>query len=120
MSITIYHNPHCSKSRATLALLTGRGLEPEIIRYLETPPDAGTLAELGRKLGLPPRRFVRTGEAVWKELGLDIDEVDDAELLELMHQHPILIQRPIVVAGDRARIGRPPEAVLEIIDDSHY
>jgi len=117
MSITVYHNPRCSKSRATLELLKSRGLEPEIVRYLETPPDAATLRELARKLGRRPHDFLRTGEAAWKQLGLQVDSVSDDELFGLMHQYPQLIERPIVVRGDRARIGRPPEAVLEIVGD---
>ena len=115
MSVTIYHNPRCSKSRATMELLQQRELNPEIVKYLEMPPDASELRELARKLGLPPRDFLRTGESTWKELGLDPNAVDAAELLELMSAHPILIERPIVVCGERARIGRPPEAVLEIL-----
>lgn len=117
MSITMYHNPRCSKSRATLELLQARGLEPEIVKYLETPPDADTLAELARKLGLRPHDFLRTGESAWKELGLEAESVADDELFGLMSRQPILIERPIVVCGDRARIGRPPEAVLEILPE---
>lgn len=118
MSVTIYHNPRCSKSRATLELLQQRGLNPEVVKYLETPPEATELRELARKLGLQPRDFLRTGESAWKALELDPDAVDAAELLELMSAHPILIERPIVVCGERARIGRPPEAVLEIVTES--
>lgn len=115
MSVTIYHNPRCSKSRATLELLQQRGLNPEVVKYLETPPDASELRELARKLGLQPSDFLRTGESTWKELGLDPEAVEDAELLRLMSTHPVLIERPIVVCDDRARIGRPPEAVLDIV-----
>lgn len=115
MSVTIYHNPRCSKSRTTLELLQQRGLHPEIVRYLETPPDASEIRKLARKLGLQPKDFLRTGESAWKALGLDPDTVDEAELLQLMSKNPILIERPIVVCGERARIGRPPEAVLEIV-----
>lgn len=117
MSLTIYHNPRCSKSRATLELLHERGLDPEVVRYLDTPPDPDTLGELARSLGCKPRDFLRTGEKTWKELELDPEAVDDAELLRLMSEHPILIQRPIVVCGEHARIGRPPEAVLDILPE---
>ncbi|MEX2498039.1 MAG: arsenate reductase (glutaredoxin) [Wenzhouxiangellaceae bacterium] len=118
MSLTIYHNPRCSKSRATLELLQSHGLEPEIVQYLESPPDAATLEDLARKLGRRPQEFLRTGEQAWKELGLDPDSVSDEELFRLMSEHPIMIERPIVVCADRARIGRPPEAVLEIVPES--
>lgn len=118
MSVIVYHNPGCSKSRATLKLLQQRGLNPEIVRYLETPPDAIELAALAGKLGLQPRDFLRTGESAWKELGLDPEAAEAAELLQLMSERPILIERPIVVCGERARIGRPPEAVLEIVTES--
>lgn len=117
MSITMYHNPRCSKSRATLELLHKRGLAPEIVEYLATPPDPATLGTLAQKLDRRPRDFLRTGESAWKELGLDLDSVTDDELLRLMSERPILIERPIVVCGDRARIGRPPEAVLEILPE---
>ncbi|MGB0513255.1 MAG: arsenate reductase (glutaredoxin), partial [Wenzhouxiangellaceae bacterium] len=115
MLVIIYHNPRCSKSRATLALLRERGVEPQVIRYLDTPPDAAELGRIARKLGLPPRDMLRTGENVWKELGLDAASVDEHTLLETMAANPILIERPIVVVGDRARIGRPPEQVLELL-----
>jgi len=115
MSVTVYHNPRCSKSRATLELLQKRGLEPEIVKYLEAPPEASELRVLARKLDLQPKEFLRTGESAWKELGLDPETVDAAGLFRLMSERPILIERPIVVCGDRARIGRPPEAVLEIL-----
>src|SRR6056297_3067421 len=105
MSVTIYHNPRCSKSRATLELLHKRGIKPEIVKYLETPPDVDELRDLARKLELQPRNFLRTSETVWRELGLAPDAVDAAELLQLMSEHPVLIERPIVVCGDRARIG---------------
>lgn len=118
MSLTIYHNPRCSKSRATLELLQSHGLKPAIVKYLESPPDAAMLEDLARKLGRRPREFLRTGEPAWKELGLDPDSVADQELFRLMSEHPILIERPIVVCGDLARVGRPPEAVLEIVPGS--
>lgn len=116
MDVIIHHNPKCSKSRATLALLEERGIRPEIVRYLETPPDPGRLRELAGMLGVPASAMVRTGEAVWRNLGLDVDAVEEAELFRILSEHPILIERPIVVHGGRARIGRPPEAVLEILE----
>lgn len=115
MQVTVYHNPRCSKSRATLKLLEQRGIEPVVIEYLQDPPDARTIARLAGKLGVSVRELVRRDEPAWKELGVDPDQADDALLLETLTRHPILIQRPIVVAGERARIGRPPEAVCEIL-----
>ena len=113
--ITLYHNPRCSKSRQTLALLEDRGIEPEIIQYLETPPDAVTISGLLEKLGISAIELIRRGEAPFAELGLAGKEGDDAALIEAMVSHPVLIQRPIVVSGEQARIGRPPENVLEIL-----
>jgi arsenate reductase (glutaredoxin) len=115
MNVTIYHNPRCSKSRQTLALLEERGLKPTVIEYLKTPPDYATLVALLDRLRISARELVRSNEAEFHELGLDARQLDDEALLKAMAQHPRLIQRPIVVAGDRARIGRPPEAVLEIL-----
>ncbi len=112
---TLYHNPRCSKSRATLALLREQGVEPEIVEYLKTPPDATTLRTLLDQLDIPPRELLRTGEAEYRELGLKDAELDDEALIQTMVQHPKLIERPILVYGDRARIGRPPEQVLEIL-----
>lgn len=119
MAITVYHNPRCSKSRATLALLEKHGVEPVVIKYLETPPDAPTLRTILSALDRPARDLVRTGQDEWKTIGLDIDAAGDHELLAAIVQDPILLQRPIVVvdddAGIRARIGRPPEDVLDIL-----
>jgi arsenate reductase len=115
MGVTIYHNPRCTKSRQTLALLHERGLEPQVVEYLKTPPDAATLADLVAKLGLEPRALLRKGEAPYKELKLADPAKTDAEILAAMAAHPILIERPIVVQGDQARLGRPPEKVLEIL-----
>lgn len=115
MSVSIYHNPRCSKSRQTLALLQENGVEPAITLYLETPPDAATITAIIAKLGLASARdLMRKGEAVYKELGLK-DVTDEAALIQAMADNPILIERPIVLNGDKARIGRPPESVLEII-----
>jgi len=115
MSVTIYHNPRCSKSRATLALLRDRGIEPRIVEYLEAPPSA---AELGRILGMldmGPRDLMRKKEAEYKAAGLDDSSLDDAALIAGMVANPKVIERPIVVAGEKAALGRPPESVLEIL-----
>ncbi len=115
MSVTIYHNPRCSKSRQTLALLNERGLEVEIVEYLKSPPDAPTLAGLLDGLGLEPRDLMRKTEAAYKEHRLDDPALDRAALITAMARNPVLIERPIVVAGRRMALGRPPEAVLEIL-----
>jgi arsenate reductase len=111
----MYHNPRCSKSRAALELLQQRGVEPEIVEYLKTPPDPAALAALLRQLGIGPRDLLRKGEAEYRELNLSDPALSDAELIAAMVKHPQLIERPIVVAGGQARIGRPPERVLEIL-----
>ena len=111
----IYHNPRCSKSRETLKLLQDKGIEPEIILYLETPPDAKTLKDLLKKLGLKPRELMRTKESEYKELGLNNPELSDDALVEAMIATPKLIERPIVVNGKKAALGRPPEQVLDIL-----
>lgn len=112
---TLYHNPRCSKSRATLALLREQGVEPEIVEYLKAPPDAATLQGVIEQLGIRPRDLLRTGEAEYRELGLKDAELDDDALIQTMVQHPKLIERPILIANGQARIGRPPEQVLEIL-----
>jgi len=114
MSLTIYHNPKCSKSRATLALLRDRGLEPTVVDYLSTPPDIETLKSIITALGCDPRDILRAKES--KEVGLNDPSLDDAVLLERMVENPIVIERPIVTAGNKAAMGRPPEAVLDILD----
>ncbi|MGK3143295.1 arsenate reductase (glutaredoxin) [Pantoea sp. C2G6] len=114
--VTIYHNPRCSKSRETLALLQARGIEPEVVLYLQTPPDRETLHILLQKLGMrSARQLMRSGEAIYKELALAAENKSENALLDALVAHPLLIERPIVINGDRARIGRPPEAVLEIL-----
>ena len=110
--VTIYHNPRCTKSRQTLALLTEQGIEPEIVEYLKESPDAKTISELVKQLGVEPIDLIRKKE--FRDLGLP-DTEDADELIELMVENPQIIQRPIVVSGDQARIGRPPENVLEIL-----
>lgn len=117
MKTRIYHNPRCSKSRETLALLTDAGIEPEIVEYLKTPPTAAELDALCRKLGLEPQALLRFKEAEAKALGLSAkDARPRAEWLRLLAEHPVLIERPIVVRGAQARLGRPPEAVRELLD----
>ncbi|MBD3656026.1 MULTISPECIES: arsenate reductase (glutaredoxin) [Marinobacter] len=111
----IYHNPRCSKSRQALALLEEHGVVPEIIRYLETPPTAVELADLLDKLGLQPRDLMRQKEAEYKELGLDNPELSNDALIAAMVAHPKLIERPIVVKGSKAALGRPPESVLTLL-----
>lgn len=114
MKPRIYHNPRCSKSRATLALLEEHGVEPEIIEYLNTPPDAATITALLGKLGLQARDIIRTNEEEFKASGLSLDSPAE-ELIGLIERAPKVLQRPIVEVGSQARIGRPPEQVLDII-----
>lgn len=116
MSIKIYHNPRCSKSRQTLALLQNRGLEVQVIRYLESKPGFEELRGIARALGIHPRQLLRSGETEYKTLGLDRTDLSGHEILMAIEKHPQLLQRPIVVCDGSARIGRPPEAVLEIIE----
>jgi arsenate reductase len=113
MSVTIYHNPRCGKSRETLALLEKKGVKPRIVEYLKTPPDKTTLKRLLKLLGKTPRELLRIKEA--KDAGLDKPGLGDDEIIAGMLRHPIVIERPIVVNGDRAALGRPPEAVLKIL-----
>ena len=115
MSVKILHNPRCSKSRATLQLMRDRGIEPEIVLYLETPPDAAQLASILEALGRRPRELMRKGEAEYKELGLSDTGLSDAQLIAAMVSAPKLIERPIVLAGNKAAVGRPPESVLDIL-----
>ncbi|WP_317931590.1 arsenate reductase (glutaredoxin) [Halioxenophilus sp. WMMB6] len=113
--LTIYHNPRCSKSRDTLALIEAAGIEPEVVLYLETPPDAKTLQTLLSKLGIGARDLLRKGEDAYKENNLKNPELTDAQLIDFMVQHPKLIERPIVVKGDSAVLGRPPENVKALL-----
>ena len=115
MAVRIYHNSRCSKSRGTLELLQARGIEPEVVNYLDTPPSAEELRTLLRLLGMTPRQLLRTGEAEYKELGLTDPAVGDEDIVQAMVEHPRLIERPIVVADGKAALGRPPEAVLAIL-----
>jgi len=113
--VTIYHNPRCSKSRQTLALIEGKGITPEIVLYLENTPNTKTLNELLQKLGISPRDLLRKGEDAYKENNLGDASLSDAALINAMVAHPKLIERPIVVNGDKAVLGRPPENVLDIL-----
>ncbi|HZJ92863.1 MAG TPA: arsenate reductase (glutaredoxin) [Thiopseudomonas sp.] len=113
--ITLYHNPRCSKSRAALALLEERGIQATIIHYLDTPLNAQQLSSLLGKLGLSARQLMRKGEAVYSEMNLDQQNLTEAELIDAMVQAPILIERPVLVVGQRAAIGRPLENLIEIL-----
>lgn len=113
--LTLYHNPRCSKSRSALQLLEERGLTPSIVRYLETPFNAVQLQALLNKLAISPRQLLRTSEDEYKTLGLSDPQLSDAQLIEAMVSQPKLIERPILVVGDKAVVGRPPEKILEIL-----
>lgn len=116
MDVTIYHNPRCSKSRATLALLEDRGLAPTVVKYLQTPPDAATLTQILALLGRRPRELMRLKEPAYQSSGAADTSLSDPALIDLMVAHPTLIERPIVVVGGtKAAVGRPPEAVLDIL-----
>ena len=111
--VKIYHNPECSKCRQTLDLVRARGVEPEIVEYLENPPDEETLEQLLSKLGIEPEELVRKKEDLYEELKLE--QADRRELIAAMAENPVLIERPIVVKGEKATLGRPPENVLNIL-----
>ncbi len=115
MTVKIYHNPRCSKSRQTLQLLKDRGIEPEVVEYLKTPPSADELSVILDKLGMQPRDLLRKQEAEYKANGLDDTSLDNSSVVKIMAENPILIERPIVVAGEKAALGRPPENVLDIL-----
>lgn len=117
MSITIYHNPKCGTSRNTLAMIRESGAEPEIIEYLKTPPTRERLAELIKLMNTPARELLRRKEALYDELGLDDPKWSDADLIGFMAEHPILMNRPIVVTPRGARLCRPAETVLEILPE---
>ncbi|ELY4524054.1 arsenate reductase (glutaredoxin) [Cronobacter turicensis] len=114
--VTIYHNPRCSKSRETLSLLTERGIEPDVMLYLETPPDGATIKTLLKQLGFSQaRELMRTKEELYKTLNLADASLSEEALIQAMVDNPKLIERPIVVSDGKARLGRPPEQVLEIL-----
>ena len=111
----IYHNPRCSKSRQTLEILDQHDLETEIVLYLDNPPSAEEIASILNKLELSPRDILRKGEDVYKELNLKNDKLTNKDLINIMIENPKLIERPIVIRGDKAVIGRPPENVLSLV-----
>lgn len=113
--IQILHNPRCSKSRQTLALLEEKGIEPEVIKYLDTPPSATELKAILQKLGISARDLLRKGEDDYKALNLKDPSLSEDALIDAMVKHPKLIERPIVITNNQARLGRPPESVLDII-----
>lgn len=116
MSVSMYHNPKCSKCRATLSLLQEKGIEPELMLYLETAPSVTELEQLLKKLGKGPKDMIRFNDEIAKELGIvSTDDRSDSEWLEIISNNSKLLERPIVINGDRAAIGRPPENVLEIL-----
>jgi arsenate reductase len=115
MRVKIYHNPRCGKSRQTLQLLQEQGIDLEIIEYLKTPPSAEELNDILQKLGMEPRELMRKKETEYKASGLDDQSLDRQALINGMVNNPILIERPIVIANNKAAIGRPPEAVLAIL-----
>jgi len=115
MSVTIYHNPKCSKSRQTLSILEDNGVKPVVIEYLKTPPSRAELVDILGMLELSPRDLMRKGETVFKENNLGDMSLTDQQLIDAMLAHPKLIERPIVTANGKARIGRPPESILEIV-----
>ncbi|MGL5969873.1 MAG: arsenate reductase (glutaredoxin) [Kluyvera sp.] len=115
-TVTIYHNPRCSKSRETLRLLKDNGIDPSVVLYLETPPDAATLRQLLKMLGMSSaRELMRQKEDLYKELNLSDSQLSEEALIQAMVKNPKLIERPIVVSNGQARIGRPPEQVLDIV-----
>ncbi len=115
MSVVIFHNPRCSKSRQTLQLLQDNGVEPEVVEYLNTPPSKTRLKQILKMLGLAPRQLMRRNEAEYKEQGLADETLTEEQLIDAMLATPKLIERPIVINGDKVAIGRPPESVLEIL-----
>ena len=114
METIIWHNPRCSKSRAGLKYLEEKGIEHEVVRYLDTPPSAQEIQDVLGKLGMAPRELMRTKEAIYRELGLK-DVTDDAALIAAMAEHPKLIERPVVIRGDKAVVARPAERIDEIL-----
>ena len=115
MSVTIFHNPRCSKSRQTLQILVDKSVEPSVVEYLKTPPSVEELQSILSLLNMSPRELMRKNESIYKEKGLDSETLSDIELITAMTTDPILIERPIVLANGKARIGRPPENVLDIL-----
>ena len=115
MPVVIYHNPRCSKSRETLALIEEKGIKPKVIEYLKTPPSAKELKDILAKLKLKPRALMRRKEPPYAALKLDDEKLSDDALIKAMVENPVLIERPIVINGSKAALGRPPEAVAGIL-----
>ena len=115
MAVEIYHNPRCSKSRKALQLLRDINIEPQITEYLKTPPSKAELEKILKMLNLQPRELMRKKEKEYKEAGLDNPDLSREQLIQGMIEHPKLIERPIVIKGDKAALGRPPEQILEIL-----
>ena len=113
--VTIYHNPRCSKSRQTLVLIEGEGIQPKVVLYLDNPPSIEKLQQLLKLLGMSARELMRKGESLYKALNLSDEHLSESELISAMHTHPILIERPIVECNNQACIGRPPESVLDLL-----
>ena len=111
----IYHNPRCSKSRETLQILEDNNAAPEVVEYLQNPPDAGELRRIIALLGIPARELLRSGEDAYRQAGLDESDLDEDAVIRAICDYPVLLQRPIVISGERAVIGRPPSRVLEIL-----
>lgn len=116
MKVVIYHNPRCSKSRETLALIEEQGVKPQVIEYLKQPPTQAELKKILALLGMEPRQLMRTKEALYSELKLDNPKLSREALIEAMVNNPSLIERPIVLANGKAALGRPPEQILAILD----
>lgn len=117
-TVTIYHNPKCGTSRNTLALIRNAGVEPQVIEYLQTPPDRATLLDLIARAGLSVRDAIRQKETSYRELGLDDASLTDDALIDAMLEHPILINRPFVVTAKGVRLCRPSELVLDILEEA--
>ena len=115
MAVTIYHNPRCSKSRQTLSLIQEKSIDVNIIEYLKTPPNISQLKQILKQLGYEPRQLMRKSEQIYKNLDLGNENKTAEDLVNAMAQNPILIERPIVLSGEKAAIGRPPESVLNIL-----
>ena len=115
MSVTIFHNPRCSKSRQTLSLIQEKNIDINIIEYLKTPPDISQLKQILKQLGYEPRQLIRKSEQIYKDLDLGNENKTAEDLVIAMAQNPILIERPIVLSGEKAAVGRPPESVLNIL-----
>ena len=115
MSVIIYHNPRCSKSRQALSLLHEKNIDTDIVEYLKSPPTVSELKDILLKLGYKPRQLLRKNEQIYKDLGLGSDGKTDDDLVNAMIDNPILIERPIIISGDQVTIGRPAESILDIL-----